>query len=428
MAVVRFLQVSDFHLGRPFGWLPPERRSDRRHDQRRALESSVRLAIERGVHAILLPGDLFDLDYVDADTLAFAVHAFDVTGCPPVFIAPGNHDPCSSTSPYWNPALLRARGASWPAHVHVFDSPGWTAKPLPGMEEVRIWGRCSIQAVESAARPLAPEALAGVDARRGEGVNVAVFHGSREGFLPPGQKAVAPFTDAEVMASPFDYLAVGHIHTPQSLEADAPDGATSGAGPWVRLAYAGAAISLDVSELGRHGAYEVRIESDGGGPPPAFGGYPAGTPRAAIEFIELDKRRVYDLAVDVTGATSAEQVGRRVLRALDQAGAGDADIVVVRLSGRLMRGVRYAAPGPEVRPRAFHVRLDPRALRPDYDLAALRACEPVTTEERFARALLDQLDAETDPARRADLESALYYGLDAFRLHEVVPAYEELGA
>jgi hypothetical protein len=74
------------------------------------------------------------------------------------------------------------------------------------------------------------------------------------------------------------------------------------------------------------------------------------------------------------------------------------------------------------------VRLDARALRPDYDLEALRALDPVTTEDRFARALLEALDAEGDPARRAEIESALFYGLDAFRLHEIVPAYEDLGA
>ncbi len=406
MTVIRFLQVSDLHLGRPFGWLPPDKRADRRSDQRRALDLSVRQAIERGAHAILVPGDLFDLDYVDADTLAFAVHAFGVNGCPPVFIAPGNHDPCSTTSPYWNPALLKARGFAWPAHVHVFDSPEWTAVPLSGVDAVRIWGRCSIQGVESAARPLAREALLPLAAAGAEGANVAVFHGSREGFLPPGQKPVAPFSDAEVLASPFDYLAVGHIHTPGSLESDGS----------ARLANAGAAISLDVSELGRHGAYEVRLTTG------------AGPVRAELEFIELDRRRVYDVRVEVTGATSAEQVDHRVLRALDQAGTGDADLVVVRLAGRLARGVRYTVPGPELRPRAFHLRLDSRALRPDYDLAALRALDPVTTEDRFARALLEQLDSETDPARRADLEGALFYGLDAFRLHEVVPAYEELGA
>ena len=164
-----------------------------------------------------------------------------MNGCPPVFIAPGNHDPCSTTSPYWNPALLQARGFAWPAHVHVFDSPEWTAVPLSGVDGVRIWGRCSIQGVESAARPLAPESLAPLAAAGAEGVNVALFHGSREGFLPPGQKPVAPFSDAEALASPFDYLAVGHIHTPGSLEV--PREACGSAN-------AGAAIALDVSETG----------------------------------------------------------------------------------------------------------------------------------------------------------------------------------
>lgn len=410
MAVVRFLQISDLHLGRPFGWLPPERRADRRSDQRRALEMAVRQAIERGAHAILVPGDLFDLDYVDAETLAFAVHAFAVPGCPPVFIAPGNHDPCSPSSAHWNPALLRARGFAWPDHVRVFDSPAWTPVPLSGVDGVTIWGRCSIQGVASAVRPLAPDSLAPLAGAVGGGVNVAVFHGSREGFVPPGADPIAPFSDAEALASPFDYLAVGHVHVPHQLD-DPETG--------VRLANAGGAIALDVGETGRHGALEVRLTTDPAG---------RGRPRIETEFVELDRRRVFELTVDVTGATAPEQVDRRVLRALDQAGAGDPDILVVRLTGRLLRGVRYAAPGPELRPRAFHVRLDARAVRPDYDLAALRRGEAVTTEDRFARALLERLDAETDPARRADLESALFYGLDAFRLHEVVPAYEELGS
>src|SRR5512140_2963648 len=109
MAVARFLQVSDLHLGRPFGWLPAERRAERRSDQRRTLERLVREAIERGAHGILIPGDLFDQEGVDAEMLAFALHAFDLAGCPPVFIAPGNHDPFSETSPTWSRRLLEAR-------------------------------------------------------------------------------------------------------------------------------------------------------------------------------------------------------------------------------------------------------------------------------------------------------------------------------
>ena len=96
MALARFLQISDLHLGRPFAWLPPDRREQRRRDQQAALEHVVRHAIEKNAHAILIPGDLFDGVPVDTGSLAFATRAFGVSGCPPVLIAPGNHDPASN--------------------------------------------------------------------------------------------------------------------------------------------------------------------------------------------------------------------------------------------------------------------------------------------------------------------------------------------
>jgi hypothetical protein len=119
-------------------------------------------------------------------------------------------------------------------------------------------------------------------------------------------------------------------------------------------------------------------------------------------------------------------VDARVQRAMEEAGVTERDIVTVRLMGRLMRGVRYAGPGPQFQPRTFHLRMDLRAMRPDYDLASYRRPDPTTTEERFAATLLARLDDEKDPARRALLESALYYGLDAFRLREIVPSYEDI--
>jgi DNA repair exonuclease SbcCD nuclease subunit len=410
MALARFLQVSDLHLGAPLGWLPAERRDTRRRDQRQVLERAVREAIERGVHAILLPGDLFDQEGVDAGTLAFALGAFDVTGCPPVFIAPGNHDPYHPTSLYWSERLLRARAAKWPDHVHVFGSPTWDARPLTALPGVRVWGRCFTSNVVSTDRPLDQPSLAAVSGGETSALDIALFHGSREGQLPPGQKITAPFSDPEVVASPFAFLAVGHYHTASRLTTN--EGAAAG----VRLAYAGSAAAVNAGEIGVHGALEVRIE------------YGRRLPFVETEFVELDTRRVHDVTADVDRATTAEQIDRRIQRAMDDGGAGEDDIVTVRLSGRLTRGVRYTAPSPELRARVFHLRLDLRRLRPDYDLDAYRATEPTTTEERFARALIDQLDREQDPLQRAVIESALYYGLDAFRLREVLPAYEELGA
>ncbi len=410
MAVAKFLQVSDLHLGRPFGWLPPERRGDRRRDQRDALTSVVREAIERGVHAILIPGDLFDEEGADAETLTFALGAFRVEGCPPVMIAPGNHDPWFENSFNWSARLLRARGAAWPDHVHVFTSPSWVAKPLESLPGVRVWGRSFTSSVVSTERPLAPAALREIRPADASGFDVAVFHGSREGQCPPGQKITAPFSDEEAQRAPFSYIAAGHYHAGSRL---ASAGERSNG---VRLAYAGSAIALDVTEAGFHGALEVRIE------------YGFRAPFVEIEFIELDRRRVYELTADVTGASSAEQVDQRVEQAMAGAGVSENDLATVRLKGRWVKGVRYAAPGSDLRARCFHLKLDLQGVRPDYDLEVYRREEPRTTEERFARALLERLDREQDPAERAVIESALYYGLDAFRLREVTPAYEDFAS
>lgn len=408
MAVATFLQISDLHLGRPFGWLDAERARVRRVDQQRVLESAVREAIERGVHAILLPGDLFDAEIADAETLAFALHAFRVAGCPPVLVTPGNHDPLTPASPLWSPRLLAARGFAWPEHVHVFDSPAWSARALATLPGVRVWGRCTTSPAISSNRPLSPAALAPVGRADPKGFDLAMFHGSREEQCPPGQKITEPFSDAEVQAAPFAYLAVGHYHAGQRVTA------SGGGSAGVRLAYAGSAVGLDVTESGVHGALEVRVE------------YGDRAPFVEIDVIQLDPRRVFDLTADVSGVASADQVDQRVLRALDTAAATKEDIATVRLKGRLVRGVRYGGPGSTLKGRLFHLRLDLREVRPDYDLEGYRTGEGDTTEDRFARTLLDQLDMETDPARQAVIRDALDYGLDAFKLREVAPTSDEV--
>lgn len=405
MALARFLQVSDLHLGRPFAWLPQDRREDRRRDQQRALERAVSLAVEHGVAAILVPGDLFDSAMPDAALLTFAIKTFETPGCPPVFVAPGNHDPASASNAAWSARLLRARGMAWPAHVHVFDTPEWSAMPVPGLPGVRVWGRCFTANIESAERPLAAGALAPVANGDPRGFEIALFHGSREGRCPPAQKMTAPFSDAEALASPFTYLAVGHYHAPSSIAA------AEGGG--VRLAYAGSAVALDHGEMGLHGALEIAVR------------WGDRKPVAEIDTLELDRRRVHEVGIDVTGASGADALDRRILKALDVAGAGEQDLATVRLTGRLGAGVRWTGPGPELRARLFHMRADTTALRPDHDLEPYRTGEGRTTEERFGAGMLARIEAATDPAERALLERALHYGLDAFKLREVVPVLDE---
>jgi DNA repair exonuclease SbcCD nuclease subunit len=95
-----FLQLSDVHLGRPFTWLPPALAEKRRADQRDLLWRAVKLAIDRRLGAILIAGDLFDGEVADRETIARAIECVSQDGCPPVFIAPGNHD-CFSRSTFY---------------------------------------------------------------------------------------------------------------------------------------------------------------------------------------------------------------------------------------------------------------------------------------------------------------------------------------
>lgn len=411
MALARFLQISDLHLGRPFAWLPQERRDLRRRDQQYALEQAIKHAIERDVHAILVPGDLFDGVPVDTGSLTFAVRAFSVPGCPPVFISPGNHDPASSDNAAWNSRLQQARGTHWPSHVHVFDSPRWSGVELTTVPGVRVWGRAFLTSSGTMERPLAKSAFDDVYSPANDTIDVALFHGSREGRCPPAQKITAPFSDAEVAASPFVYHAVGHYHLRSEIEAPAgTDQPSSG----VRLAYAGSPVALDYTEPGDHGAIEVVVR---------FG---EGACTVSTEALRLDRRRVLAAQADVTGCASPEQIDRRILHAMAAAGVSENDFVRLTLIGRMGQGVRWRTPGTDVFARAFHTRWDRGQVRPDHDLDALRKSEGRTTEERFALEMLKALDTETDPDMRLTIERALFYGLDAFRVREVTPQWEEV--
>ena len=403
MMPFRFLQLSDLHLGRPFTWLPAVVAEKRRAEQRDLLWRAVETAIERKLDAILIVGDLFDGELVDRETVARAVECVSQDGCPPVFIAPGNHD-CYSRSTFYydNRRLVAAGQAPWPGHVQIFASPAFTAQGLPGRDDVTVWGRCSDKNVDSSERVLAEDRPALTDDR----LHVLMLHGSQDGCLPPGKRMTAPFSDAELLAWGADYAALGHYHRPGRITDD--DGV-------VRGSYSGSPIALAIDEIGPRTVQVVTVEHTGL------------HRRVEIEPIELDRRRIHRVEVQVGGVGSPEGMSHRITTALEAALVGAEDLVFVTLAGRVRAGVDLA-PRPESIPFAcFHLAIDSRGVRPDYDLDAYRRGEPRTTEERFARSLMAELEAEADPARRRVLEAALYYGLDAIRFGDVAPRYEHVG-
>ncbi|MDQ6748471.1 MAG: metallophosphoesterase [Candidatus Dormibacteraeota bacterium] len=107
---MRLLHLADLHLDRAFGGMAFTGcdGSRRRALLRRALEWAVDTAEAGKADAVTIGGDLFELEHITSDTLAFITRQLGRLSCP-VIIASGNHDPSSAASPY--------RVAAWPANV-----------------------------------------------------------------------------------------------------------------------------------------------------------------------------------------------------------------------------------------------------------------------------------------------------------------------
>lgn len=399
--------MSDVHLGRPFGWLPPAHRETRRRELQEVWRRVVEEAITRRVDALLVPGDLFDGEEADVETVNRAIECVSVRGCPPVFIAPGNHDCYSRVNTYYDNSKLIARGQpAWPAHVTIFTSPELASVPLASEPAVRLWGRCVHANVDSSERILARSSLPRLEPDR---ANFLLLHGSRDGFLRPGKRLTAPFSDAEILSSGFDYVALGHYHEPSEIRDERGR---------LRAAYSGAPAPLARDETGVQGALLVQLDIDLASPAIER------VRRVDSEAIRVDQRRLLEVRVDLTGCGSREAGAERLRHVLEADGASASDMVIARFSGRPRPGVDVVPRREDVGERVWFLSCDDSALRPDYDLEPYRRGEARTTEERFASSLLAEIESERDPDRREQLEAALYYGLDALKQGQVNPRYE----
>lgn len=391
------LQISDVHFGaRLTGGklgltdaLARARSIERREVFTRALE----LAIERNLDGVLLPGDLFDHESIDVDTLRFVTHALGSIAPKPVFLAPGNHDPYGGASPYRIEGDHDARGVRWPPNVHVFAHGDFRTVAWPGREDVLVTG-CGVAVNE---RSTSRRLSARID-RPASPLSILLFHGSRDdGEFLQAHKSTYPFSRDELLAQQFTWTALGHYHAASFVLDD--DGR-------VRAAYAGCPFAGGLDEQGEKGALVVYLEEH----------------ETHAEFVRLDPRRTFSVSCDLSGAGFGEQAVARALEALDRAGAGTRDLVRLELTGRRSRGLDLTLLD-QVRERVHHLHISAADLWADVDLERYPSLdEAMTTEERFVAHLRDGHAGDHTP----DLvHRALLYGLDALERGSIDTRYEE---
>jgi exonuclease SbcD len=282
---LKVVLFSDLHLDAPFRWAPPSLGRRLRLALRETLQRICQLAVDAEVDALLCAGDLYEQESFTPDTANFLRSSFADLAPIRVFVAPGNHD-------WYGPESLY-RQVSWSSNVHVFSESRLTAARMT--DGFALWGAAHRAPANT------DDFLVGFHANDGT-QNVALFHGSEHGFLleqGTGKTPHAPFSEAEIPESGLLHAFVGHYHQPRD-------------GRW--LTYAGSPQALAFGE-GAGSAVVIEI-ADG---------------EVRRSRVDVSTMKFNDVAVDVSGAASMNEIFERVRISL----AGLRGVARVTLSGAL---------------------------------------------------------------------------------------------
>jgi DNA repair exonuclease SbcCD nuclease subunit len=167
-----------------------------RDNVRRAFSGVIDVANVNGADLLLIVGDLFDSSRISAEALDFAMNQIARAQMPVVMI-PGNHDAHDERSIY---ATLAP--ASLPQNLHLILDPEGVSLEFPELA-AHVWGRALVEHSPEY-RP-----LSGLPKPMPHAWNIGLAHGF---FTESETNRSSPITPAEIEASGFDYIALGHIH------------------------------------------------------------------------------------------------------------------------------------------------------------------------------------------------------------------------
>jgi DNA repair protein SbcD/Mre11 len=193
---LRLIHTSDVHLeSDTFG--SGEKGDVFRDRVRQAFSGVVSLANRREADLLLIVGDLFDSSRVGEGALSFAMSEIGRAQMPVVMV-PGNHDAHDERSIYaaMAPAML-------PRNLHLILEPEGRIVEFPELS-ARVWGRALVEHSPEY-RP-----LSGMPAPAPNLWNIGLAHGFFTDDAETNRSS--PITPAEIQASAYDYIALGHIH------------------------------------------------------------------------------------------------------------------------------------------------------------------------------------------------------------------------
>jgi len=362
---MRFLHLGDVHFGASWRGISKTQALMRDSELLATFDRALDLGLKENVDAILIAGDLFDSPlphYGLVQEVKYRLAHFRVANGPRILITPGNHDPWVDGSPY---------AGQWPAYVTIFGE-DWEAVEVAG-RLVRGFGfqRHGIRDC-----PM-PNQFA-------EQTDILVLHADWQAGNGSNYCPIQPEHLARAGAS---YTAFGHIHKSGIV--------------WNKngqvAAYCGSLEPLGFDERGQHGVWLGSL-----------------TTELKLEFVPLATREVKTFAICVDKCQARTEFSKLVLNTVPPAERHH--YCVINWEGEVDPRLDIPMELKEIEQDFFALRFE-NNTRPGYDLDGF--AENSLRYEFVAEMQLLLREASNEETR-AELELALWYGLDALTWGRVI--------
>lgn len=350
---MKFIHTGDIHWGMAPDSDKPWSR-ERARDIRETFSAIIEQAKKLDVDCLLIAGDLFHRQPLLKDLKEVNYLFSTVPGVRVVIIA-GNHDRIRKSS-----AVL---SFPWCSNVTYIQNEELTHVYFEDIN-TEITGFSYHTAELSEARLNKAEIPA--DGR----IHILLGHG--------GDLTHTPIDKAALAASPFSYIALGHIHKHEIL-ADK------------KMAFCGSPEPLDKTESGKHGIIYGEIS-------------PAAKQVTELRFLPVAKLEYIPLVVNVTPATTNTELFIKMSQEIEK--RGSENIFRFRVRGMRDPDITFELESLSLRYKIADI-LD--ESEPQYDFSALFAEHPSDMIGFYIRALQKQ---DMSPVEK----KALFYGIHALLL------------
>lgn len=273
---MKFIHCADIHLDSPMETnLSADKAKERKLEIRSTFARMVRAAVEEGVEAIFISGDLFDGTRVSKSTENYVLDLIASHPMIDFYYLSGNHDKGSTL----------ANAAQLPANLYTFGKTWSTYR----RGNITVTGAAIPDADTLSLNP--------------EDVNILLLHGQERRSAGVAGEDIIHL--GRLKNKNIDYAALGHIHDYRVLRLDARGIAV----------YSGCLEGRGFDECGTKGYVLLNVEGN----------------RISQRFVPFATRTLHTVECDITGFTSGLDLEERMLACV--ADIPQKDMVKVVLTG-----------------------------------------------------------------------------------------------